>query len=46
MAQACATASTASSKFKAASGLDLPHSNNPQDPARREYMLWRQQRLV
>ncbi len=28
-----------------ASGFDLPRSNNPQDPARRAYMLWRQERL-
>jgi hypothetical protein len=32
--------------FKAASGFDLPRgATNPQDPARREYILWRQQRL-
>jgi len=31
--------------FKAASGHDLPRTNNPQDPARRAYVLWRQQRL-
>jgi hypothetical protein len=31
--------------FKAASGLDLPRTNNPQDPARRSYILWRQKRL-
>ncbi len=31
--------------FKAASGLDLPRTNNPQDPARHQYILWRQQRL-
>jgi len=31
--------------FKAASGLELPRTNNPQDPARRAYLLWRQQRL-
>ena len=31
--------------FKAATGFDLPRTNNPQDPARRAYMLWRQQRL-
>ncbi len=31
--------------FKAATGLDLPRTNNPQDPARRAYILWRQQRL-
>lgn len=31
--------------FRAASGFDLPRSNNPQDPARRAYILWRQERL-
>jgi hypothetical protein len=31
--------------FKAATGLDLPRSNNPQDPARRAYILWSQERL-
>ena len=31
--------------FKDATGLDLPRTNNPQDPARRAYILWRQQRL-
>ncbi len=31
--------------FKAASGFDLPRTNNPQDPARRAYIVWRQQRL-
>ena len=31
--------------FKAASGMDLPRTNNPQDPARRAHMGWRQQRL-
>ena len=31
--------------FKAATGFDLPRTNNPQDPARRAYLLWRQQRL-
>jgi hypothetical protein len=31
--------------FKEASGLDLPRTTNPQDPARRAYILWRQQRL-
>lgn len=31
--------------FKAASGFDLPRTANPQDPARRAYILWRQQRL-
>ncbi len=31
--------------FHDASGLDLPRSADPQDPARRAYILWRQQRL-
>jgi hypothetical protein len=32
--------------FRAASGHDeLPRTNDPQDPARRAYILWRQQRL-
>lgn len=31
--------------FKAASGFDLPRTNNSHDPARRAYILWRQQRL-
>ena len=31
--------------FKEASGFELPRTNNPQDPARRAYILWRQQRL-
>ncbi len=31
--------------FRKASGLDLPRTNNPQDPARRAHILWRQQRL-
>ncbi|HXJ57316.1 MAG TPA: beta-galactosidase trimerization domain-containing protein [Verrucomicrobiae bacterium] len=33
------------SNFHAASGHELPRSSNPQDPARRAYILWRQQRL-
>ena len=33
------------SNFKKASGLDLPRTLDPQDPARRAYMGWRQQRL-
>jgi hypothetical protein len=32
--------------FKAAAGFDLPRTPNPQDPARRAYILWRQQRLL
>jgi hypothetical protein len=31
--------------FKAASGYDLPRTNNSQDSARRAYTLWRQERL-
>ncbi len=31
--------------FRAASGLDLPRTNNPQDSARKQYIVWRQQRL-
>jgi hypothetical protein len=32
-------------QFKAFSGLDLPRSRNPQDPARKQYLVWRPQRL-
>ena len=31
--------------FKAASGFDLPRTNNPHDPAKRAHLQWRQQRL-
>jgi hypothetical protein len=31
--------------FKDASGFELPRTNTPQDPARRAYLLWQQQRL-
>jgi hypothetical protein len=31
--------------FKAASGFELPRTDNPQEPALRAYLLWRQQRL-
>jgi hypothetical protein len=31
--------------FREFSGLDLPRTWNPQDPARRQYILWRQKRL-
>lgn len=31
--------------FRAAAGHDLPRTSDPQDPARRAYHLWRQQRL-
>jgi putative glycosyl hydrolase-like family 6 (GHL6) protein/glycosyl hydrolase family 42 (putative beta-galactosidase) len=33
------------SNFKAAYGMDLPRTDDPQDPRRRNYLLWRQQRL-
>jgi len=31
--------------FKAAHGMDLPRTDDPQDPARQRYITWRQQRL-
>jgi hypothetical protein len=31
--------------FRRFSGLDLPRTSNPQDPARRQYLVWHQQRL-
>jgi hypothetical protein len=31
--------------FRDATGFDLPRTNDPQDPARRAYLLWRQERL-
>jgi hypothetical protein len=31
--------------FKEAAGYELPHTENPQDPSRRAYILWRQERL-
>src|SRR5580698_3523772 len=31
--------------FKSASGLDLPRTNDPRDPARRAYIEWKQNRL-
>ena len=31
--------------FRAFSGLDLPRTRNPQDPARKQYIVWHQQRL-
>ena len=31
--------------FHDATGLDLPRTSNPQDPARKQYIVWRQQRL-
>ena len=33
------------SNFKQATGFDLPHTDDPRDPTRRAYILWRQQRL-
>ena len=35
-----------SENFKSATGFDLPRSADPQDPARRAYLVWRQQRLI
>jgi hypothetical protein len=32
-------------QFHAFSGLSLPRTSNPQDAARRQYIVWRQQRL-
>ncbi len=31
--------------FRAASGMDLPRTNDPQDPARRSHILWQEKRL-
>lgn len=31
--------------FRAFSGMDLPQTDDPQDPARRQCIVWRQQRL-
>ena len=31
--------------FRAYSGMDLPAASNAQDPARRKYLVWRQERL-
>lgn len=31
--------------FRDFSGLSLPRTRNPQDPARKQYIVWRQQRL-
>jgi hypothetical protein len=38
----CASCRT---NFKTATGFALPTTNDPQDPARRAYILWRQDRL-
>ncbi|HEX9201475.1 MAG TPA: beta-galactosidase trimerization domain-containing protein, partial [Acidobacteriaceae bacterium] len=32
--------------FKSATGFDLPHTTNAQDPAKRAFFEWRRQRLV
>ncbi len=32
--------------FRRASGLELPRTNNPQDAARKQYIVWHQQRLL
>jgi hypothetical protein len=32
-------------QFREAAGHELPRTNDPQNPARREYILWRQERL-
>jgi hypothetical protein len=32
--------------FREAHGMDLPRTRDPQDPARRNYILWSQQRLL
>jgi hypothetical protein len=32
--------------FKSATGFDLPHTTNSQDPAKRAFLEWRRQRLV
>jgi hypothetical protein len=31
--------------FKSAYGMDLPRTNDPQNPARRNYIVWQQERL-
>ncbi|HEY9142337.1 MAG TPA: alpha-amylase family protein [Bryobacteraceae bacterium] len=31
--------------FRSATGMDLPRTTNPRDPARRAYIAWRQERL-
>src|SRR5258707_4435651 len=31
--------------FRTATGFELPRTNNPQDPPRRAYIVWHQQRL-
>lgn len=36
---------TCRKNFKAFSGMDLPRSTNPQDPARKQYTVWHQKRL-
>ena len=44
-APACATASIAGRTSEPRPGIDLPRTDDPQDPARRAYILWQQQRL-
>ena len=31
--------------FRQATGFELPRTSNPQDPAKKQYIVWRQQRL-
>ena len=40
--RACATATHCRANFRAATGHDLPRTDDPQDPARRAYLLWQQ----
>ena len=42
---ACAYCEHCRTNFQAATGLELPRTDDPQDPARRAYILWRQERL-
>jgi hypothetical protein len=44
-ARACAICEHCQKTFKAATAIELPRTNDPQNPARRAYILWRQQRL-
>ena len=44
-APACATASTAGRTSGPRPGHELPGTDDPQDPARRPYILWHQERL-
>ncbi len=45
-APATASVSTAAKTFKSATGLDLPRTTNPQNPARKAISQWRSQRLI